>query len=113
MRLNSKSKLEDSVRGEIGGIVAGAIDMAAMPVCAYFGSYIGEGIGYVRGNMIDFIPYVNDVAPWLAERAGLINNAENTTDLNENLYQTSGAIAGFWGGLLLPWKVIAAAYKDD
>ena len=107
------SKLDDLVRDQSGN-VAGAtlIVIATMPVCAYVGSYVGEGLGYLGGNFIDFIPLVKDVAPWLAERAGLINDAKNAVDLNENLYQTTGAIAGFWGGLWFPWKVLSAVYKD-
>lgn len=112
--LYSSSKLDDLVRDERGNVAVGAlVATAAMPVCAYVGSYLGEGLGYVWGNIIDFIPLVNDVAPWLAERSGLINDAKTAVDLNENLYQTTGAISGFWGGLWLPWKVLAAAYKDD
>ena len=100
-------KLDDLVRDESGNVaVAALVATAAMPVCAYAGTYVGEGVGWVVGNIIDFIPYVNDVVPWLAERAGLISDAKNAVDLNENLYQTTGAISGFLGGLLLPWKIL-------
>ena len=102
------SKLDDLVRNESGDVaVAALVATVAMPVCAYVGSYVGEGLGWVGGNIIDFIPYVNDVAPWLIERSGLINDAKTAVDLNENLYQTTGAISGFWVGLWLPWKVSA------
>ena len=57
------------------------------------------------GNIIDFIPAVNNVAPWLAERSGLVSGSP-VQDLNENLYQTTGALSGFYGGLFLPWKVL-------
>ena len=110
-----KNRLEDLlVKDGQGNIAVGAlVATAAMPVCAYLGSYLGEGLGYVWGNIIDFVPYVRDVAPWLAERAGLINDAKTAVDLNENLYQATGAIGGFWGGLWLPWKVLGAAYKGQ
>ena len=102
------SKLDDLVRDERGNVAVGALVATAvgMPVCAYVGTYLGEGMGYVWGNIVDFIPLVNDIAPWLAERAGLINDAKTVVDLNENLYQTTGAIGGFWGGLWVPWKVL-------
>ena len=108
------NKLDDLVRGESGNVaVAALVVTAAMPVCAYAGSYVGEGLGWVWGNIVDFIPYVKDVAPWLAERSGLINDAKTAVDLNENLYQTTGAISGFWGGLWLPWRILAGASKND
>jgi hypothetical protein len=88
------------------------IGVAAMPLCAYAGSYVGEGIGWLWGNFVDIIPYVSDVAPWLAERSGLIDDASKVVDLNENLYQTTGAIGGFWGGLTFPWKALAAYYTE-
>ncbi|MBI2583981.1 MAG: hypothetical protein HYW25_04905 [Candidatus Aenigmarchaeota archaeon] len=51
--------------GSCGVILAAAV--VATPVCAYAGSYFGEGAGYVVGQIIDFLPGVNRVAPWLAE----------------------------------------------
>ena len=35
----------------------------------------------------------------------MINDAKTAVDLNENLYQTTGAISGFWVGL---WNGIIA-----
>lgn len=117
MELKSKSKLEDLIRDEngqsmVGPLVAVTATIIATPVCAYLGSYVGEGIGYAWGNVVDFIPYVRDVAPWLAERTGLINDAKKVVDLNENLYQTSGAVAGFWGGLFLPLRILIKNTSD-
>ncbi|MBI5065787.1 hypothetical protein HZA97_06120 [Candidatus Woesearchaeota archaeon] len=102
------SGLENCLRRESGNALLGlVVATAAMPVCAYLGSYAGEGLGWLWGNIVDFVPYVRDVAPWLAERTGLIQDAKNVVDLNENLYQTAGAVSGFWGGLWFPWKVLA------
>ena len=113
--LNKSEKLPDLTENRNKGHVGLALllGIASTPVCAYVGSYIGEGLGYVWGNIIDFIPLINDIAPWLAERTGLINNAKEAIDLNENLYQTTGAIGGFWGGLYLPFRLIISVYSDD
>lgn len=106
------SKLATIPKAQRGDVLVGAMAaVIAMPVCAYLGSYLGEGFGYLWGNLIDFIPYVNDVAPWLGQRAGLIQEGQSIVDLNENLYQTTGAIGGFWGGLWFPWKVLGAMAK--
>ncbi|MBT5023339.1 hypothetical protein HOK51_11455 [Candidatus Woesearchaeota archaeon] len=93
------------------GLMCGIV---LMPVCGYVGSYIGEGFGWLVGNCVDFIPYVQDVAPWIAERSGLIDSSELATDLNENLYQTSAGVAGFWGGFWAPLKIACGlgATKD-
>ena len=108
-RLYKSSKLDDLVRDErVSVAVVLLATTAAMPVCAYAGSYVGEGVGWACGNIIDFIPYVNKVAPWLAERTGMLSDAKNAVDLNENLYQTTGAISGVCGGLWLPWKVLVS-----
>ena len=85
--------------------------VASMPVCAYIGSYIGEGMGWVGGNIIDFIPYIRDVAPWLAERTGLVHDTKNIANFNVDLYQTTGAIGGFWAGLFLPINILLRSYK--
>jgi len=113
MEPKHESKLENLVRQKRGNALIGAVvATATMPVCAYLGSYLGEGAGYLWGNLIDVIPYINTVAPWLAERTGLITDAKNAVDLNENLYQTTGAIGGFWGGLFFPWKVLTRMYPN-
>lgn len=78
-----------------------------------YGTYLGEGVGYVVGNIIDYIPLARDVAPWCAERAGLITDSKTAVDLNENLYQTSGAVGGFWEGLWFPWKLPAQSAKKQ
>ncbi len=78
--------------------------IVATPICAYLGSYVGEGLGWLGGNIIDMIPLAKDVAPWLAERAGLIQDGKTIAELNENLYQTSGAVSGFWSGGFLPLR---------
>lgn len=94
---------------EKGSIMVGAVvAVASMPLFAYAGTYIGEGMGWLWGNIVDAIPYVRDVAPWCAKRAGLSPGPE----FNENLYQTSGAIGGFWGGLAFPWRVLNEYYKN-
>jgi len=106
-------ELTDIVNNEKGNAALGvAVAIVATPICAYLGSYVGEGFGWAYGNIIDFIPLVNDVAPWLAERAGLINDAKEVANLNEDLYQTTGSISGFWGGMALPWKVLLGVYDD-
>lgn len=105
----TKQGLSPNQRGNLfAGIL---VAMVATPVCAYVGSYLGEGIGYLWGNLMDVIPLAKDVAPWLAERSGLISDAKHAANLNEDLYQTSGAISGFYGGLFLPWKIIFAASR--
>ena len=105
----TKQGLSQNQRGDLFvGVLAA---MIATPICAYAGSYLGEGIGYLFGNLIDIIPLAEDVAPWMAERAGLITDAKHAANLNEDLYQTTGAMSGFYGGLFLPWKFIFAASR--
>ena len=114
--LGKSSNLTDLVTNENGsmdnGFIVFGAAIVAMPVCAYGGSYVGEGFGWLLGNIVDFIPYARDVAPWLAERSGLINDTKEVVGLNENLYQTKGAIAGFWGGLLAPWMILWEYLKN-
>jgi hypothetical protein len=94
-------RLEKEAAVGVVGIVV------AMPICAYIGRYVGEGTGYIIGNVIDFIPVIKDVAPWIAEKTGLVSDVKNIADLNENLYQTTGAISGLYGGFWLPLKFLA------
>jgi hypothetical protein len=113
-----KQGLDNLLGNEDGNVgVALLLGAATMPVCAYLGSYLGEGVGWLTGNIIDYIPLARNVAPWIGERTGLIQDAKTAIDLSENLYQTAGAVSGFWGGLWgslwFPIKLIAAAYKDD
>ena len=111
--LTPAKELTDKLTGQSGsGPIEVVLAIAAMPVCAYLGSYVGEGFGYVWGNVVDFVPYVRDVAPWLAERTGLIKEGMDMSNLNENLYQTSGAVSGFWAGLGLPWRIMAGLNKE-
>ena len=104
-----KSNNLDNQKGNAG--LAVIASMAAMPVCAVAGTYFGEGMGYLWGNAVDFFPYIRDVAPWCAERAGLIIDAKDAVNLNEDLYQTAGAVSGFWGGLFLPIRIWT--HSDD
>ena len=95
-------KLDNFAKYAKGNATIGLLAvLVATPICAYADSYIGQGIGWVGRNIVDFIPLVNKIAPWVAERSGLINPAY-AANLNEDLYQTTGAIAGFWAGLFLP-----------
>jgi hypothetical protein len=86
MELGHKHTI-DEMKSERGfNMVPLMLGVAAMPVCALAGSYVCEGVGYLWGNLVDVIPYVNKVAPWLAERFGLISRVSNTANLNEDLY---------------------------
>lgn len=112
MEPKQESKLENLVRTEKENIlIAAAFATVAMPVCAVIGSYLGEGAGYLWGNLINIIPGINAIAPWMAERSGLISDAKNAANLNENLYQTTGAIGGFWYGLWFPWKLLTCGHE--
>lgn len=104
-----ESGLEKGLAGcaLVGGFVV------ASGLCACAGSYLGQGLGWIVGNIIDVVPLVKDVAPWMAERADLINDAKIVVDLNEDLYQTTGAIGGFYGGLVFPLKILIDHYSND
>lgn len=90
-------------RGQVdeGCLIGCTAAVIAMPFCALAGTYVGEFGGYVFGNIVNFIPLVRDVAPWCAERTGLM-----TDYANEDVYQVGGAVSGFWGGLCFPFKVL-------
>ena len=99
-------KLDNFAKYAKGNATIGLLAvLVATPICAYADSYIGQGIGWVGRNIVDFIPLVNKIAPWVAERSGL-KNPTYAANLNEDLYQTTGAIAGFWAGLFLPWQTV-------
>ena len=90
---------------------AGGIAISALS--AYVGSYIGEGVGWFGGNIINFIPLANDVVPWLAERSDMIEDAGGSIrNINENFYQTAGAVSGFWAGLFMIPKIFMAVSKS-
>ena len=91
-------------KGNIGIIIL--LGIIFMPICAIIGSYIGQGFGWIWGQIIDFIPLVNKVAPWLAERCGDLGQGLSRHELNIEFYQVTGAIGGFWGGLVFPWKAL-------
>jgi len=111
MSISSKTDpLEQLVRkergiSEVGCLVLGVGVVVSAPFCAYFGSFLGEGLGYITGNIMEMIPYIKNIAPSLAERTGLIQDAATAVDVNENVYRIAGAISGFWGGLGFPAKV--------
>lgn len=109
-----KQGLDNLLGNEDGNVgVALLLGVATMPVCAYLGSYLGEGVGWLVGNGIDYIPIAKNLVPWIAERTGLIQDVKTTVDLNENFYQTAGAVSGFWGGLCFPIKRIMKLYGHD
>ena len=85
----------------------------AMGVSSYAGSYIGQGLGYVLGNGINLIPYLNDFAPYIAERSGLINDYSQLKDFNENFYETGLGLVGVWKGFWLPLKYLARLAKEE
>ena len=99
---------------ERGNIELGIlIGIVAAPLCAMAGTYLGEGLGYIWGNLMDCIPLVKDLAPWCARRAGLITDPKQLADLNENIYQTAGAVTGFWKGLFFPLNVALSYDKNE
>ena len=107
------NNLENLLEDEKGSILLRAMfATAATPLCAYVGSYVGQGVGYAVGYAIDFVPYATDLAPWLAQRAGLAVDTK-VVNLNETLYQTMGAIDGFCLGLSLPWKWLGKKLDKD
>ena len=60
------------------------------------GGAAGAGLGYLIGKGIDYIPYVNGMAPAVAEKLGLIKNT------NDFLYMVSSSITGGIVGFTLP-----------
>lgn len=99
----------NKARGQRGhSLIVILVIIVLMPVCALALSYVCEFLGWIVGHIVDWIPLVNKVAPWMAERCGLHIKSGN---LNVDLYQTVGAINGFWTGLWLPWKVVAKLVK--
>ena len=59
------------------------------------GAYLGDGIGWLIGNGIEHLPYLNEVIPNLVSSIGL-TPGENVT---EDLFQTTGMISGSGGGM--------------
>lgn len=78
---------------------------------AFLFSFVGQGLGWLIGQVIDFIPVVNSVAPYLANRCGDLGAGLSRHAMNVEFYQLSGAISWFWFGFWLPLKV--AAKLDD
>lgn len=96
-----------SIKRNGGQVPVGClVALVTSPICALAGTYLGEGVGYVIGNMVDWIPFMRDVVPWCAERAGLVADSRHAVDLNENFYQTFVAFSGFYWGLLFPFKLL-------
>jgi len=84
-----------------------AVAIVATPVCAVAGAYLGTGIGWLWGNIVDVIPLVKDVAPYIAENiAGVSSKVANDPDFNEDVRQIMGAVGGFWAGAFLPLKIL-------
>jgi hypothetical protein len=113
-RFYKQSDITGIVNNEKGNAALLFLGTAAlMPVCAYIGSYLGQWSGWVAGQVIDALPYVNKVAPYFAERCGHIGAGLSRHALNVQLAQTTGAIGGFWGGLFLPLEVLAKIKTGD
>ena len=55
----------------------------AMGLCACVGAVAGVGVGYIIGNVVDYIPLFNLVAPTLSEWVGYAPSP----DANENFFQ--------------------------
>jgi hypothetical protein len=104
-----------SCNKERGSAKSFVLLLALAPIGAYVGSYIGQGAGSLTGNVIDFLPYVRDIAPRLAERTGLVQQVHDISKLNVDLYRTIGAISGFWFGMMLPLAGLFGSSKkpDD
>ncbi|MEK6915673.1 MAG: hypothetical protein AABW89_03995 [Nanoarchaeota archaeon] len=81
------SKLEKIV----GGVVLGLGAMGA-----------GMTAGYVVGNIMEYIPFIRNAMPWLAEYSGFQVNG-NT---NEDSLQLVGALCGGY------WMMDALIGKD-
>lgn len=110
----SNRSLDDNLIDPLG-CSPGTVLMAliATPLCAYGLSYLGQGLGYISGHIADFIPYVKDVAPMLAQRAGDLGEGLKNHDLNVQYYSTAGAISGFWGGFAFPWRLLLTGIKKS
>ncbi len=94
--------LETRVQGRLiqsGAIVGGACAAVLLGIA---GSYVGDGIGYVVGHVMDALPLARDFAPMLAERSGLLAQAADHTRFNVDFYQTVGAGVGVLSGIALP-----------
>lgn len=87
-----KPRLSNTRRGSTDlGCLGCLFSAIGVPVCAVAGTYIGEGFGWLVGNIMDVIPLVNKVAPWAAERSGLTPWVNDVSNINEDLYQAAGA----------------------
>lgn len=61
------------------------------------GGYTGIGIGYLFGNLIDYVPLANKIAPVIAEYIGF----QHDSSINENVYQLLFGAAAFYVGINL------------
>ncbi len=105
--------LEQVVRNaESGSTVAGMLLLPTSIATAVAGSYVGEGAGYVFGQLMDFLPYARDLAPWLAERSGLLTHVANQAGFNVDFYQATGALGGLVIGLAAPAALYALSKID-
>ncbi|MEK6844594.1 MAG: hypothetical protein AABX83_04185 [Nanoarchaeota archaeon] len=86
-----ENSLEDIAKVSVG--CAGTI--ALMGAGAFAGALLGVGSGFVLGNIIDYIPLINKVAPKIAEYVGF----QPDLNMNENFYQLTCGVAGLYNGL--------------
>ena len=101
------------LREKNGSASLACLGLLATPVIAYALSYVGEGFGWIGGHLVDIVPYARNVAPWLAERSGLVKDVQEITNFNVDFYQTCGAISGFWGGLWCGIKLTIIGAAED
>ena len=95
--------LEDITKGTLGCFGT----LAASGVFGIIGAVAGASAGYALGNIIDFIPLINRVAPTIAEYVGF----QQTIDMNENFYQLSLGVSGLYGGIKIGPKLFLEFLK--
>lgn len=100
MERRKTADLSNQVTSEQGNIVGTAVGatMLAGLVGATYGLAGGIG-GYIFGHIVEVIPYVNQVTPWVAHASGLIEDTKQVAEFHPAFYQTSGAMAGLWFGV--------------
>ncbi|GEM_PF-1926349 len=85
--------------------ISAIIAIAAIPLCAFVGSYIGQGIGWLAGSITGKIPYVNLAVQYFVKRVGMdaYLNSLTIEAINLKIFQLYGTVAGFGLGNVFPF----------
>jgi hypothetical protein len=113
-KIRGPTKFDNDNSGSVAGGAAltvgvGAALFGLWAGATVLGAYLGYGIGWGAGHIIDMLPYVKEAIPNLVRSVGLTPSS----DVNVTVFEALGMIGGTGFGFYGPYAVAKKAKDRD